>query len=399
MTLGGEQFREFREFGEFGEFGELSKPENSLNSPNYLGGGRMFIVVMAGGSGTRFWPASRERVPKQFLKITGPRTMLEDTLDRVHPVVDDPSRTYLVVNRIHEQLTRDLTRGCGCQVLAEPVGRNTAACIGLAAMHVSRIDPDGPMLVLPSDHYIARPVEFAAVLRAAAEAARDQAIVTIGATPTRPETGYGYIEVGEKIEAATGRPFFRVRRFVEKPDSEKASRYVASGKFLWNCGIFGFTARNILAEIKSCKPELFAGLERIGAAIGTSDYRTVLEQVYTSLESISIDYAVIEKTRLPLLVFPGDFGWSDVGSWQAVYELGAASYDNAENLVAGDAAIIDSARNLVHSAGGRLVALLGVEGLVVIDTPDALLVTRLDRSQDVRLVAEWLKRNKRHDLL
>src|SRR5262249_56629070 len=137
MTLGGEQFRELREFGEFGESGELSKPENSLNAPTYLGGGRMFIVIMAGGSGTRFWPASRERLPKQFLKITGPRTMLEDTLDRIRPVVDDPSRTYVVVNRMHEQLTRDLTRGCGCQVLAEPVGRKTAACIRLAATRPS----------------------------------------------------------------------------------------------------------------------------------------------------------------------------------------------------------------------------------------------------------------------
>jgi len=356
----------------------------------------MFTVIMAGGSGTRFWPASRERLPKQFLKITSSRTMLEDTLERMRSVVDDPARTYIVVNRIHEQLTRDLIRGAGYQVLAEPLGRNTAACIGLAATHISRVDPDAPILVLPSDHHIARPDEFAAVLRAAAEAARDQAIITIGATPTRPETGYGYIEMGEKIEA--GMPCFKVSRFVEKPDSEAAGRYLASSKFLWNCGIFGFTAGTILAEIKSCKPELFAGLERIDASIGTSDYRAVVEQVYLSLESISIDYAVIEKTRLPLLVFPGDFGWSDVGSWQAVYELGAGSYDEAQNLVAGDAASIDSDGNLVQSTGGRLVALLGVEGLVVIDTADALLVARMDRSQDVKLVTQLIKRNKRDDL-
>jgi mannose-1-phosphate guanylyltransferase len=358
----------------------------------------MFIVIMAGGSGTRFWPASRERLPKQFLKITGNRTMLEETLNRAGQVSADPSATYIVVNRLHRELTEDLTRGTGYQVLAEPVGRNTAACIGLAAMHIGRVDPDEPILVLPSDHFIGQPGEFAAVLRAAGEAARSRAIVTIGATPTRPETGYGYVELGEEAGAAGGRRCFQVKRFVEKPDIETAGRYLSSGGFLWNCGIFGFTARTMLDEIRACKPELFAGLERIGGAIGTPGYEAVLAEVYPTLESISIDYAVIEKTRIPLLVFPGDFGWSDVGSWQALYELDAGSYDEARNQVSGDVAAIDSIGNLVHSTGGRLVTLLGVEGLVVIDTADALLVARLDRSQDVKQIQELLRRKKRDDL-
>jgi mannose-1-phosphate guanylyltransferase len=358
----------------------------------------MFIVIMAGGAGTRFWPASRERLPKQFLKITGRRTMLEETLDRVGQVVDDPRATYIIVNRLHQQLTEELTRGAGYRVLAEPVGRNTAACIGLAAMHISLVDADEPILVLPSDHFIGKPEEFAAVLRATGEAARGQAIATIGATPTRPETGYGYIELGEETAAASDRQCFRVSRFVEKPDRETALGYLSSGRFLWNCGIFSFTARTILAEIRSCKPELFAGLERIGAAIGTPDYESVLHGTYSSLESISIDYAVIEKTSVPLLVFPGDFGWSDVGSWQAVYELAAGSYDGSQNQIAGDAVVVDSRGNLVRSTEGRLVALLGVEGLIVIDTPDALLVARLDRSQDVKLLPELLRRDNRDDL-
>jgi mannose-1-phosphate guanylyltransferase len=359
----------------------------------------MFVVIMAGGSGTRFWPASRKRLPKQFLKITGHRTLLEETLDRVRPLVDSAGATYVAVNQLHEQLTRELIAGSGCQVLVEPVGRNTAACIGLAAMHISRLDPDEPILVLPSDHYIGKPDEFAAVLAAAGHAARGQAIVTIGATPTRPETGYGYIELGDEIEAGFERPGFAVRRFVEKPDVETAGSYIWSGKFLWNCGVFGFTARTMLAELKACKPDLYAGLERIGSAIGTSDYEAVLDAVYPELESISIDYAVIEKTRIPLIVFPGDFGWSDVGSWQSIYELGSDAYDESRNLVSGEGAAVDANGNLVHSGGGRLVALLGVEGLVVIDTPDALLVTRLDRSQDVKLLPEMLKRDGRDDLL
>jgi mannose-1-phosphate guanylyltransferase len=359
----------------------------------------MFIVVMAGGSGTRFWPASRQRLPKQFLKITGPHTMLEDTLDRTSTLVESGGETYVVVNRLHEQLTRELTYNKGCRVLVEPIGRNTAACIGLAAMHIHRVDPDEPILVLPSDHYIGNPEEFAAVLKAAGQAARGQAIVTIGATPTRPETGYGYIELGDQIEAGFGRPPFTIKRFVEKPDLETAGRYISSGRFLWNCGMFGFTARTILAEIKTCKPDLYAGLDRIGSAIGTAGYKAMLDAVYPELESISIDYAVMERTRAPLIVFPGDFGWSDVGSWQSVYELGCDGYDESRNRINGDGVAVEANGNLVHSSSGRLVALLGVDGLVVIDTPDALLVTRLDKSQDVKLLPELLKRTRRDDLL
>jgi len=359
----------------------------------------MFIVIMAGGSGTRFWPASRRSVPKQFLKITGPQTMLEETLDRASKLVESSGTTYVVVNRLHEQLTRELPEGKDCNVLVEPVGRNTAACIGLAAMHISRIGPDEPILVLPSDHYIGKPDEFAAVLRAAGEAARGGAIATIGATPSRPETGYGYIELGDEIKSDFGRAGFKVTRFVEKPDVETAGRYVSSGRYLWNCGVFGFTTRTMLSEIKACKPDLYAGLERIGSAIGTADYEKVLEQVYPELESISIDYAVIEKTRVPLIVFPGDFGWSDVGSWRSVYELGSETYDESRNRITGEGVAVEANGNLVHSGSGRLVALLGVDGLVVIDTPDALLVTRLEKSQDVKVLPELLKSKGRDDLL
>jgi mannose-1-phosphate guanylyltransferase len=358
----------------------------------------MFIVIMAGGTGTRFWPASRKCLPKQFLKIAGSRTMLEDTLERVKHVASSPAATYVVVNRLHQELTESLVGSAGCLVLAEPVGRNTAACIGLAAMHIRLIDQDEPIIVLPSDHFIGKPDEFAALLRSAGQAARRGSIVTIGATPTRPETGYGYIELGEKTTELGDRQCFRVKRFVEKPDLQTAAGYISSGTFLWNCGVFAFTARTILGEIRSCKPDLFAGLERIAGAIGAPDYQAVLEQTYPSLESISIDYAVMEKTRVPLLVFPGDFGWSDVGSWQAVYELPGSACDDSHNRISGDVVAVDSQANLVHSTTDRLVALLGVEGLVVIDTADALLVARLDRSQDVKQLPELLARKKRDGL-
>jgi mannose-1-phosphate guanylyltransferase len=265
-------------------------------------------------------------------------------------------------------------------------------------MHISRINRDEPIIVTPSDHFIGKADEFAALLRSAGEAARPGSIVTIGATPTRPETGYGYIELGEGVSGDVDRQCFKVNRFVEKPNVQTAARYLAGGNFLWNCGIFAFTARTMLGEIKTCRPELFAGLERIGEAIGTPDYEAVLDDVYATLESISIDYAVMEKTRVPLVVFPGEFGWSDVGSWQAVYELADGYYDDSRNRITGDVVAVDARDNLVHSTGGRLVALLGVEGLVVIDTPDALLVARLDHSQDVKRLPELLSRNKREDL-
>jgi mannose-1-phosphate guanylyltransferase len=345
----------------------------------------MFAVIMAGGSGTRFWPASRKDLPKQFLKITSDRTMLEETVKRVHHFAR-PERVYAVVGRDHAGITGRLLGGAPVRILAEPVGRNTAACIGLAALHIKRFAEDEPVVVLPADHFIADVEKFAGTIRAAAEAAREGAIVTLGIAPARPETGYGYIQTADN----KGRPYLAVERFVEKPNYETALQYLASGNFLWNSGIFIFTARTILSELEKCMPDLFQGLAEIAEAIDRPGYEAVVERVYAKLPSISIDYGVMEKTERPIYVFKVDFGWSDVGSWQALYELRRSEYDGEGNLMLGESAIVDSKRNLVYSSTGRKVALLGVEGLVVVDTPDALLVADINRSQEVKRFPEML---------
>lgn len=357
----------------------------------------MFAVIMAGGSGTRFWPASRERLPKQFLSITGKRTLFEETMARVEPLVGG-ANVYVVVNRVHEETTRHLLAGSDAQVLVEPIGRNTAACIGLAAAHIRRRDPEQPILVLPSDHFVADPARFKLTLTAVAEAAQSGAIITIGVPPSRPETGYGYIQVGERWREVSGRPFYGVKRFVEKPDRETALEYLSAGGYLWNSGIFCFTAGTILEEIKRCAPDLYRGLSEIESSIGTADYSDVLERIYPQLESISIDNAVMEKTEPQILVAEADFGWSDVGSWQSVYELRTGEHDADGNLLSAETVALDAGRNFVHSTGGRAIALVGVHGLVVIDTPDALLVADISRSQDIKLLPELLRQRGSSDV-
>lgn len=322
--------------------------------------------------------------------------MFEDTLNRVAPVAS-PDRIYAVVNRLHEELTRELLAGTGAHILAEPVGRNTAPCIGLAALHIARIDAKAPVIILPADHFIADAGGFARTLAAAAEVAREGAIVTLGAVPTRPETGYGYIEVAKQRGEAEGEPYFEVARFVEKPDRPAALGYLSSGKHLWNSGVFVFTAETILREIDRCLPHLGAGLQEVGEAIGTPEYDARLEAVYQKTEAISIDYGVLEKTTAPIYLLRADFGWSDVGSWEAVYDLHSNKLDGQGNLLMSEAVAVDARQNLVYSTTNRIVALLGVENLVVVDTPDALLVADRSRSQDVKQFPETLKRTGQKD--
>jgi mannose-1-phosphate guanylyltransferase len=347
----------------------------------------MFAVIMAGGSGTRFWPASRESLPKQFLAITGERTMLEETLARAERFTP-PDRISVVVGRVHADLTERILTGKPVEILIEPRGRNTAACAGLAALHAKRVAEDEPIVLLPADHFIADVDGFTRTIRAAANIARGGVIVTLGIAPTRPETGYGYIHIGAEGGESFEQPYFRVRRFVEKPDYQTALGYLSSGDYLWNSGVFIFTARTILQEIEACMPALHEALTEIEHAIDTPDYDAAVERVYDRIESVSIDYGVMEMTSKPIYVLKAEFGWSDVGSWQALYDLRRAECDGQGNLSLGDSRIVDAKRNLVFSTTDRKVALLGVEDLVVVDTPDAVMVARLDRSQDVKRFAD-----------
>jgi mannose-1-phosphate guanylyltransferase len=349
----------------------------------------MFVVIMAGGSGTRFWPASREKLPKQFLKIIGEKTMLEQTLSRVEPLADK-EKMYVVINSLHEEITKKIL-GSRAKILIEPIGRNTAACIGLAVMHIIHHDENAPIVAMPADHFISDVENFRKQLLTATEIAKEGGIVTFGIKPTRPETGYGYIEKGKT--ACTDKNAFKVNRFVEKPNFEKALEFLSSGKYLWNSGIFVFTAKTILSEIEILAPKLHRGLMEISKAIGFESYMQVLKKVYEEIDSISIDYAIMEKTQKPVYVIEALFGWSDVGSWQALYELRDGK-DKAENLALADTALfLDSKQNLVYSETNRLVCLLGVERLVVVDTSDALLVTNLENSQEIRKIPGVLKKN------
>jgi mannose-1-phosphate guanylyltransferase len=343
-------------------------------------------VVMAGGSGTRFWPRSRRRVPKQLLTITGRRSLLADTLLRLRPLV--PRRhTYIVTAASHAAAVRRETRGLPRgHVLVEPEGRNTAAAIALAALTVARTSPDGTMAVLPADHVVGDDGAFRATLaHAFAVAETTDRLVTIGVTPTYAETGYGYIQVGAPLgPAADGA--HAVARFVEKPDAARATRLLARGDVLWNAGIFVWRVERILDELRRWLPELMAPLE---AAVQRGTARA-LARAYRRAPAISIDTGVLERAEA-VAVIRATFPWSDVGSWASVADLWRNGTDR--NAVRGNAVVLES-DGCVVDAGSRLVALVGARDLVVVDTPDALLVCPKSRAQDVRLVVDELRRRR-----
>ncbi len=343
-------------------------------------------VVMAGGSGTRFWPRSRLRVPKQLLAITGRRSLLADTLRRVRPLVP-ARRTYVVTGASHAAAVRreahGLPRG---NVLVEPEGRNTAAAIALAALRLAASSPNGVMLVLPADHAVGDAVAFRDTLaRAMAVAEATDRLVTIGVPPTYPETGYGYIQVGAALDARVGGAH-AVARFLEKPDRERATTLIAGGDVLWNAGIFAWRVERILTELRRLVPDVLEPLEA-ACRRGTAQ---ALARAYRRVPAISIDTGVLERAD-DVAVVPATFPWSDVGSWAAVADLWRNG--DATNAVRGTAVMVDS-DGCVVDAGSRLVALVGVKDFVVVDTPDALLVCPKGRAQDVRLVVDELRRRR-----
>jgi mannose-1-phosphate guanylyltransferase len=361
---------------------------------------KIYPVIMAGGSGTRFWPLSRKSRPKQFLALDGEKPLLTATVDRLPPLARI-DRTYVVCGPGHARAVRRLVpRLPKANLILEPCARNTAPCVGLAALHVARRDPRGVMAMLPADHHIAQPESFREALAAAGALAQQGAIATIGIRPSRPETGYGYLKVGVRL-ASPGRgrpthPASKVERFVEKPDVVTAARYLAEGGYLWNSGIFLFRADVILEEIRKAMPVLGEQLEVIAASVGTPGYARTLRRVFPNCPSISIDYGVMEKSQR-IAVVPAEFGWSDVGSFAALTEV--RETDDLGNVVEGQALVIDGRNNVVIAGRSRPVALVGVEDLVVVDSDDAVLVVSKERAQDVRKAVEELKRRGREDLL
>ncbi|MGF7399134.1 mannose-1-phosphate guanylyltransferase [Thermoanaerobacterium thermosaccharolyticum] len=349
-------------------------------------------VIMAGGKGERFWPKSRIKMPKQFLKLYGEKTMIQQTVDRLKKLM--PIENIFVVTNIDyagiisDQIPELPTEN----ILIEPMGKNTAACIGLAALHTERLDKDSLMIVVPSDHVIKDEETYIDVLVSALEKAQDgDNLVTIGIKPTHPETGYGYINFKKLTnEIINNNPIYKVEKFVEKPDHDTAVKYVKSGDYLWNSGMFIWKTSTILKAIKEYMPGLDKALNMIREYFDSDEIEKVLYEEYSKLESISIDYGIMEKAK-NVYVVPGDFGWDDVGSWTSIERL--YEKDENGNVIKGNVVSVDTKKCII-TGNDKLIATLGIEDVIIVDTEDALLICSKDKAQNVKEVLKELREKK-----
>ena len=355
----------------------------------------VYAVIMAGGGGTRFWPWSREKRPKQVLPILSDRSMIWETVERIRPLIP-LERIYIVTARSQiAGLRREIPQIPKENLLAEPVGRNTAPCLCLAALHVHRKDPRGVMVVLSADHYIGNHRGFLQTLRAAVDFARKQdCLVTLGVVPTGPETGYGYIEKGIPLAKARGLSVLEAKSFREKPSLSKAKAYLRTGKYLWNSGMFVWRADVFWEAAKRHLPGLCAEMRHLEKTLGTPDAKKALEAVYACCPSISVDYGIMEKAKNVALI-EGKFVWNDVGSWAALGKICAPDRNGNASIFCrqkakGRSLLLDSSDCLVRSEE-KLLVLVGMKDTVVVEAGNAVLVCPRDRSQDVRRVLEELK--------
>lgn len=347
----------------------------------------MKVLILAGGSGTRFWPLSRKRRPKQLLCLEGERSLLRDTVERLRPLVEPDGVWVCTTEVLAEAVRRDLPEVPAEQILLEPEGRNTAPAIGWSVRSMPEEARRGVVAVLPADHRVGDPSAFRDALeRAARVVEAEDRVMTLGVTPRWAETGYGYLELEPDEEPGGVR---RVRRFVEKPSPENAARFVAAGNYLWNAGIFVFRGMTFLDVLARLQPELSRGLEEIAAAPGR------VGELYGRLPSDSIDYAVMEKLD-GIRTIPLDCGWSDLGSWEALDEV--LPEDAQGNTGRGDTLALDARGNLLFADSGT-ITVLGVQDLVVVKTGDAVLVLPKERSQDVKKIVSELSARRREDLL
>jgi mannose-1-phosphate guanylyltransferase len=353
---------------------------------------------MAGGSGTRFWPQSRKRLPKQLLRLAGDRTMIQQTFDRCRAWVD-ASRVWVVTNDVQASETRrQLPEIPASNVLVEPAARNTAPCVGLAAVQAIHQDPDAVMFVMPADHVIRTDAAFAAAAKRAVDLveADPARLVLFGVTPTFPATGYGYIERGESLDGHSTPLACRVNSFREKPQASVAEQYLREGRFFWNCGIFCWKARTILAELQQHEPELHAGLMKIAGGLNSGRGAELIAAEFPKLKSISIDYAVLERST-SVVVVEAPFQWDDVGSWLSLPRLNGA--DANGNTIDGPFCGIETHDCIVRTSADHLVATLGVRGLIIVHTPDATLIADAAQSERIKDVLAELQRLQRVELL
>ncbi len=362
-----------------------------------------YPVILAGGRGTRFWPLSRKKFAKQLLALDGKQTMIQQTVARLLPLAP-PKHFWIITNDdLHNAILKQIPKLPKPQVLAEPLGRNTAPAIGLAAFILLRKHPDAVIGMFPSDHVIGDEKKYRATIERGVEiAAAGENIVVLGIRPNRAETGYGYIEAG----SAFGGQTLRVRRFTEKPDAKKAATFVAAGNYFWNSGMFLWSARTLANALREHLPKTALILEEIAATFGTRKFASTFQRLYRNCENISIDYAVLEPRSAKgeragnIFCLPADFGWNDLGSWTALHEHHTSKSSSLDgNLINGAGVFsLNSRDNYVH-APGKFVAAVGVSNLVVVETDDALLITTRERAQDVGKVVKYLDERRLHKLV
>ena len=353
----------------------------------------LFAVIMAGGVGSRFWPRSREKKPKQLIRIAGDNTMIQDTVKRIEGLIAS-DHIFVVTNKLQKMRVKEqLPQLPDENIIDEPFGKNTAACIGLASIIIKKKNPEAVIITLPADHLIKDENQFRACLLTAAEFAYEKkGLLTIGITPSRPETGYGYIQYDDKV---IDKNIYKVLTFAEKPNIATAQKFIESGDFLWNSGIFVWRVDVILDQIQKFLPELANGLRNIEETIGTKEFENQVVFVYGQLRSISIDYGIMEKADNVFLT-KADFYWNDVGNWEAVYEISEKNDDG--NSIVGDVYSEKTYNSYIFSPR-KFTAAIGVEDLIIINTSQALLVCHRNNAQNVRDVVDFLKMNKRTELI
>ena len=358
----------------------------------------MYAVILAGGSGTRLWPTSRNRNPKQFHKLIGEKSLFEATVERIAPLAP-ASKCFAVTAAEYAAKLSSITPKIKKNIIIEPIGRNTAPAIALAAAQIAHQDPEAIIVVLPSDHYIKNEKAFIEALRAAENFLKGHSdyIVTLGINPTYPETGYGYIMLDKEIveaEKKTGESkIFNVAKFIEKPNYENAKKFVMMWGYLWNSGIFVFQAKNFLSIFKKFLPETYNIIAKITKAIGTKSYIQVIQEVYPKIKPISIDYGILEKYN-KVVVIPVDLGWSDIGNWASLKDLMA---EGGENVVRGNHVGIDTKDCLIH--GSKLIATIGLNNFIIVETEDSILICPKDQAQKVKDLLEKLKQEGKEEYL
>ena len=355
------------------------------------------VVIMAGGKGERFWPKSRMNMPKQFLSLTDDgKSMIQHTVERLKGLVDIQNM-YIVTNEIYKDLVLEHIPDIPKEnIIIEPVAKNTAPCIGLAAIHIAKKNPDSKMIILPSDHLIKFNEIFIDTLKIALDVVeKGDNLATIGITPNYPETGYGYINFTKGESFKDSANIYEVLRFVEKPNLEKAKEYLTSGEYLWNSGIFVWKASTILKNFKEYLPEIYEGLQKIGESINTGKYEEVLKKEFPNLPSESIDYGIMEKAK-NIYVIPGNFGWDDVGSWLSLERINKTNQDG--NVITGNVISIKT-KNTIIQGSDKLIATIGLEDIVIVDTDDVTLICHKNNTQEVKEIINNLKICNRNEYL